>query len=371
MGDNALEVLRIADKEDVISNLLAYCIRQSESFRNVFLVRICGLEPAAYPECEVHSRPQVPKVGTPDLVVVCKGQATDWVIIENKLNALEGKDQTKHYASRETVDALSERFGLDSPAIQPKFVFLTLFPDQVPTSDQFSCVRYSSLLHDRVSLNKGSALARQLSSAWLDVLEHFYASEHLHADEQVAQKHSDAHVPGADYLAFRTLIRSISLPPEVELDRLFRQSQKGRRYYGAAVTKPRWKTEPFDDSGRLWTLPKDNRHIHIEPQYNVLDQTLKVHIHYETNTYHPVKKLQERVPQDQYEIYTSRRNAFAQHLDGADIAPFRLSVHSNQLAIAEVSLLDATVADAQEQMQTHIEDATRAVDRALGAEAAA
>ena len=51
--------------------------------------------------------------------------------------------------------------------------------------------------------------------------------------------------------------------------------------------------------------------------------------------------------------------------------PFRLSVHSNQLGIAEVSLLDATVADAQEQMQALIEAATRAVDQALDAEAAA
>jgi hypothetical protein len=313
----------------------------------------------------------VPKVGTPDLVVVCKGEAIDWVIIENKLNALEGKDQTRRYASRETVDALAERFGLDSPASLPKFVYLTLFPDQVPESEQFSCVRYSSLLHDRPSLDKGSDLALQLSSAWLDVLECFYASEHLGADEQVAQKLSDAHVPGAGYLAFRTLIRSTSLPPEVALDHLYRQSQQGRRYYGAAVTKPGWKSEPFDDSGRRWALPADNRRIHIEPQYNFLNQTLKVHIHYETNPYHPVRKLRERVPQDQYEIYTSRRNAFAQHLAGADIAPFRLSVHANQLAIAEVSLLDATVAHAQEQMQTLIEDATRAVDQALDAEAAA
>ena len=311
MGDNVLEILRVADKEDVISNLLAYCIRQSESFRNMFLERICGFEPGAYSECEVHARPQVPKFGTPDMVVVCTGQATDWVIIENKLHALEGKDQTKRYASSEAVAALAKRFGLDPSESQPRFVFLTLFPDQAPESGQFSCVRYASLLQDRPSHEKGSALALQLSSAWLDVLEHFYASEQLDAGEQVAQRLSDAHTPDAGYLAFRTLIRSILLPPELALDHPFRQSQKGRRYYGAAVTKPRWKTEPFDDRGRRWTLPKDNRRIHIEPQYDVLGRTLKVHIHYETNPYHPVKKLRERVPQDQYEMYTSRRNAFA------------------------------------------------------------
>ena len=150
-------------------------------------------------------------------------------------------------------------------------MFLTLFPDQAPESGLFTCVRYSSLLRDRPSFDKGSALALQLSSAWLDVLEHFYDSEHLDADEQVAQKLSDAQAPDAGYVAFCTLIRSISFPPDVALDHLYRQSQKGRRYCGAAATKPRWKTEPFDDSGRRWTLPKDNRRIHVEPQCNFLN----------------------------------------------------------------------------------------------------
>jgi hypothetical protein len=70
-----------------------------------------------------------------------------------------------------------------------------------------------------------------------------------------------------------------------------------------------------------------------------------------------VKKLRERVPRDQYELYISRRKAFARHLAGATTD--RLSVHSNQLAVAEVSLFDAPVAHAQEQMQTLIEAAGR------------
>jgi hypothetical protein len=34
MSDNVLDVLRVADKEDVISNLLAYCIKRSTKVKS-------------------------------------------------------------------------------------------------------------------------------------------------------------------------------------------------------------------------------------------------------------------------------------------------------------------------------------------------
>jgi hypothetical protein len=80
-----------------------------------------------------------------------------------------------------------------------------------------------------------------------------------------------------------------------------------------------------------------------------------------------VKKLREGVPRDQYELYISRRKAFARHLAGATTD--RSSVHSNQPAVAEVSLVDAPVATPKSRCR--LSSRTRAVDRALDAEAAA
>jgi hypothetical protein len=370
MGDNVLEVLRIADKEDVISNLLAYCIEHSASFRNVFLERICGFKAAAYSDCRVHARLQVPNAGVPDLVVVCKGQTTDWAIIENKLKADEGKDQTKRYADPKTKAALSKQLELDASAGQPRLVFLTLFPDQVPKSEHFSRAYYSSLLQSRPLPDKGDALAHQLSSAWLELLEEFYASEQLDPGEVFAEKLSNMHALDAGYLAFRSLIYSLSLPPGLAPDHLFRRSEKGRKYYGAALTKPEWKSEPFDDNGERWPLPKDNRCIHIESQYLVLKQTLKVYIHYETNPYHPVRELKEHVAPDQYETYRGRRDAFIRHFADIDTTRFRVGGGANQLASAVVSLADTTVAEAQQEMQKLIEVAAEAVNQTLRAESA-
>jgi hypothetical protein len=171
------------------------------------------------------------------------------------------------------------------------------------------------------------------------------------------------------YLAFGSLIRDLSLPSGLAPDHFFRKSERGRKYYGAALVKPAWKSEPFDDSARQWTLPESNRRIHIEPQYDVLNRNLKVYIHYETNPYHPVQNLQERVASEQYAAYNARRDAFIRYFATIDTAPFRVGGGSNQLASAAVSLADATVAVVQREMHTLLAIATEAIDEALTAEA--
>jgi hypothetical protein len=305
---------------------------------------------------------------TPDLVVVCKGQATDWVIIENKLKADEGKDQTKRYADPQMKAALSKKLELDASAGPPKLVFLTLFSDQVPKSERFSRACYSSLLHGQPLSDQDGDLTHQLLSDWLELLEEFYASAHLDPGEVFVEKLSCMHALDSGYLAFRSLIRGLSLPAELTPDHFFCKSERGRKYYGTALTKPEWKTEPFDNSGRQWILPEDNRRIHIEPQYNVLAQTLKVYVHYETNPYYRGSTLEQRVPPDQYETYITRRRAFAQHFTNVGADSFKVRVRTNQLASVEVSLSGKKVTEVQQEMKELIEVAAEAIDEALTAE---
>ena len=76
--------------------------------------------------------------------------------------------------------------------------------------------------------DQGEALAHQLSSAWFELLEEFYASEHLDPGEVFAEKLSNIPALDGGYLAFRSLIHSLSLPSGLAPDRLFRRSEKGR-----------------------------------------------------------------------------------------------------------------------------------------------
>jgi hypothetical protein len=90
-----------------------------------------------------------------------------------------------------------------------------LFPDEVPGSEHFSRACYSWLLQSRPILDHGDALALQLASDWLELLEDFYAFEHLDPGEVLAEKLSTMHALDAGYLAFRSLIRSLSLLTQV------------------------------------------------------------------------------------------------------------------------------------------------------------
>jgi hypothetical protein len=275
--DNILEVLGVAGKEDVISNLLKYCIEYSASFRNIFLEDICSFEAATYSSCDVYTRLSVPGVGVPDLLVVCRGETTEWAIIENKLNAEEGKDQTNRYAEQEVIDNLSDKLKI-ADTTHPRFVFLTLFPDQVPESKRFSRACYSALVQSRPLFDQGTKLAQRLTSDWLDLLYNFYTFKDLDPGDAPLKRLSGMPALEAGYLSFHSLIHRLSptLPSRLKLQRCFRSSHPGRRYYGAVFAKREWETGHIDESATPWTISEDNRHIHIEPQYQVLTETLKV-----------------------------------------------------------------------------------------------
>ena len=95
---NILEVLGVADREDAITNLLCFCFRRSRVFRRAFLERVCGVD-APIDGWVARTRIAVRGHGTPDLALGRPGEPGTLVIIENKLKAGEGQDQTRRYAA--------------------------------------------------------------------------------------------------------------------------------------------------------------------------------------------------------------------------------------------------------------------------------
>jgi hypothetical protein len=180
--------------------------------------------------------------------------------------------------------------------------------------------------------------------------------------EGLVKQFSKAPSLDGGYLSFNSLVCSLTLPSGLARDHLFRRSERGRKYYGAVLTKPEWKTEPFDDSDRWRKLSVDNRHIHIESQYDVLAQALKVYVHYETNPYYPVSTLKKCIHPDQYEAYRTRRRAFVHLFTDVVADPFRVRVRSNQLASVEVPLSGNRVTEVQHEMQKLIGVAADAKD---------
>jgi hypothetical protein len=179
MKNNLFAVLGIQNREDCISNALAYAINNSKAFRQEFLKQICAKEISRYTSVNAYTRISAGTSGIPDIVITLERHSNaDIVIIENKLKAEEGIDQTVRYRSKEAVGALMNRLLPQKTLGEPSFVFLSLFPDQDPNARSYAVHRHSELQDVVSKISQwDDELAKQLMTDWLALVNAFYDRE--------------------------------------------------------------------------------------------------------------------------------------------------------------------------------------------------
>jgi hypothetical protein len=179
------------------------------------------------------------------------------VVIENKLKAEEGADQTQRYASKDAVAALSRRLLPGRPIGEPSFVFLTLFPDQQPTAGNLYLVkRHSDLQSVAAAIPSWeNRVAEQLIRDWLALTAEFYTKAQVSLSDKFSDKLSDDSGLDSGYLYFRCALEQLSLPEGLDLEWFFRSSQQGRRYYGAIISKEAWHPGKMTNLSDSWIAP--------------------------------------------------------------------------------------------------------------------
>lgn len=367
-GPNLLDVLGVAGREDAITNLLVHCYNSSSAFRLTF-IRCLGLHlGGTQPPRHAYSRVQVPGAGVPDMVIADPENANNIVVvIENKLSAGEGPDQTKRYSSPECLQRLADHFGLDAERVKAHCVFLTLFPDETPKCTAFRTVPYETFLRQRWALPKDdSTLVHDLVSAWLDVLRRFYNNSRLLPDEGFLDRLRQGGPSDGSFLAFRSFMHSVRRPRGLLHLASSRSNRPGRHYYLAQFGKKDWSPSLLDQSKTEWRLdPKTCFNIHIEPQFSVLDGHFSVLLHYETNPYVDRTKARSWIRRKDYEAYEKRRVRFISALRDTCPEGLRVCGRSNQVAEATVSFDGLSVTDASQRLSDLLHTALRWVDKAL------
>lgn len=367
-SQNLLEVLGVAEREDSITNLLRYCFLNSTPFRTTFLGRVCGIA-GPTDGWQAETRMQVKGFGTPDLVL-SRRESDVLVIIENKLKAGEGEDQTERYAHSECVAEIRRRTGLSENA-KEHLCFLTLFGEGAK-SHRFRSVSYRALLGEPMPLGAGDPLADQLITALYALLTPFYRRAELNPDGRLLDQLADSDGAALDggYLGFLSLLDQLGsqLPTGVRVAYPFRNSEQGRRYYGAVIARPSWESSAITKNGSAWALEADNHNVHLETQFNALSRSFQLFVHYETNPYHPDRMLGKYVPAAQYQAYKQRRESFKARCARLAGAGFTLTNTRLQIARANLSLADATVREATRMIGEHIARATEVIDAAIYAE---
>jgi hypothetical protein len=114
--------------------------------------------------------------GIPDIVILCSNDDNGQVIIvENKILASEGSDQTDRYSTDVTVDSVVKNLSSAFPARRSAaFVYLTLPHSQSPKSNRFVHKTYRDLLRAASNISDfGDATANQQIPDMLDTYPKF------------------------------------------------------------------------------------------------------------------------------------------------------------------------------------------------------
>lgn len=358
----------IQDKEDPNTDLLAYCFKESARFREIFLKTVCGVS-SSWQEVSATTRVGTGESGIPDLVIVCRATDRDClIVIENKLSADEGKDQTSRYSSSACQSSLFARFDLDSVRTDVYYVFFTRFPDQDPTAGTvFRTVHHYELANALDEFSEpDSVLVEILARSWADIVQQIYRAGQLNEEDEVLARLRSSGTTDGSYLYFRSLFCQLSLPSDLTILKFYKTSQQGRRYFGALISKPHWHPSVMYPQDKQFRLDPDTSfHIHFEPQFNVLSGSLNLYIHYEVNPYQTKPWVLENVHKADYAGYVNRRNRFVDALKPLAPKSLILGGGSNQIAKVPLSLDGVRYAAFKKQLEGTLAETSDAIDHVL------
>ncbi|RJQ69355.1 MAG: hypothetical protein C4519_21675 [Desulfobacteraceae bacterium] len=369
--DNIFRVLGIQSREDCVSNVLAYAFNNSLPFRANFMEKICGKPLSRYDSAQAHTRVSTGESGIPDIIIVLESNSGgEIVVIENKLKAEEGYDQTQRYASERAVAAISNRFFPNKQVDEPSFIFLTLFPDQQPAAGDRYTIRHHSDLKDVINniADWDNKLVEQLTKDWLALIAKFYAREQVNLNDIFFEKLADDNDLDGGYLYFMSAIGQMTLPAGliINTEEFFRSSRQGRRFYGVRILKESWCSGGMTESSGSWTLdPFPNFNIHFEPQYNVLSGLFSCSLHYEVQPYEPEAWVKANIPIDQYDSYVARRENFSKRLLQKGLSTWSFGGGSNQLAKIPFDFKDSLYAEVKSKLEREFLVTSRVIDEVL------
>ena len=370
MRDNIFKVLGIQSREDCISNALAYAFNESIDFRNGFLRTVCSKNPETFTECTAYSRVSIRDSGIPDLVFVCKsGDEVELIIIENKIKAEEGDDQTERYAVERSVDTLRQKLCpfVEREKVKASFIFLTLFPDQRPCSKKFITKTHSALAAIYSGEIVVSNLADQLISDWLTLVKSFYSKSRIHPEDKICEKLQDDDGLDGGHLYFRQILSQLTLPEGLQIEGFFRDSRQGRRYYGTVFSKNLWHPGKLTESNGKWSLEPDRVfNIHFEPQFSVLNGMFSIFLHYEINPYETAAWARKHIPSEQYDKYLKRRSRFVAALSEANAKDWTFGGGTNQIAKVRMDFQSLSSRDAQTAIERIFSECSISIDQILG-----
>nr|WP_256238561.1 PD-(D/E)XK nuclease family protein [Bacillus sp. EB600] len=134
-------------REDTISDFLINCFKDS----NKFLIRFLNeakIQVGGNTTFLIDSRVGLGEnIGTPDIVIrASTDNKMKFIILENKMGAAEGHEQTNRYESLEARTRIANKYKVAFENSEFHYIFLALDTTASPKNSQFSFLNYNIFL---------------------------------------------------------------------------------------------------------------------------------------------------------------------------------------------------------------------------------
>lgn len=295
---NTFTALNIFYREDVISDFLKNCFVDSPSFLQQFL-QSAQLNIVLTPDVKIHNRKRLGKtIGTPDMVIVIKGEENHVVIVENKLGAAEGVTQTERYYSDNARKVVNQQFKLNEHRTKFHFIYLTLDTTVTPREKRYTQIFYKQFLDDGWLLND-------------DTLNFIFKDFQLALQQFYAPLENPKKTLTQTKICWQSILfEQFRDEPQFWLD-WGNVGGSGRNNFLFLISKPTWWSNGnFEDTGL-----ENTYYIHIDTYINLLtDQqqhVREVGVRFETNPYKPKKQIQHL---EGYDMFCQKKEDFAKRL---------------------------------------------------------
>jgi hypothetical protein len=292
---NILAILGVAQKEDVISNLLANLIKHVPGFGRKFLELVLDGYTFDTDDTGIQVRKKLGDLGIPDLIIRCSDN-TRAVLLENKLTAGEGQGQTERYAGEDNRSDLLSAIHGDCRSVE--FVYLSLFPHNRPSDPSFKHITYDRLVDLLSDCSKDAPrpqadLMRDLAA----VLSAFYDRRNVDWEagfRSTVENRDDGDPLDGRFFSFLELVEQAHSGTNLKTRGRWIGNDRGRPEYGCQVSRSGWE-RPVPDRRSDFQARK-HFYVHFEPKYHRLSSSLEVPIHFETSPYMTKSRFQKDVP---------------------------------------------------------------------------
>lgn len=369
---NIVKLLGITYKEDIISNLLVGLLNESISFKNTFLKNILQIDNPSTYEVKAHTRIAT-SFGIPDIIITINGEnESNLVIIENKLKADEGLNQTLRYSNKECVNELinNSKIDIKSNSLNTKFIFLTLIPEQTPTSNEFINLTYEDLI-SKVNVKIEDETLNRIYEDLCSVLCEFYEGLDVNENYKIIETLNNELDNERVFIKFKKIIEGIREVNGLTIKNIGKVGGKGRINFYAKISKDSWigkdSAELVDD---IYNITSETYDIHFEPSFDIFNKVVTLPLHYETRPYIPKNKLLSKTREEDYKSYCIKRdkikNLIHNEILKKNDSNLKIYNGSNQIASVKIQLDDdLTIKDFREKIEKYVKIVGSIVDMYL------